>query len=468
MPPIPLDELERHLQAACGISLSEGIRSTLADAFRRAALDAGLSEAAFLARVRANDPAATLGLVEAAVVGETYFFRHPEHFQALRDELLARTPPGRPVAIWSAGCATGEEPYSLAMALLDAGRAGSGDLVLATDVSGRSLAVAREGVYGEWSLRRLDPRVRARHFEPRAGRLAVRDAPRALVRFEKRNLVKDPAPPGAFDAVFCRNVLIYFQPRVVAEVTAKLAAAVRPGGLLVLGPVETPAADALGLERREVGGVSVHLVPEGRGASGSSGPLTSALSPAARARGKVGRRSAGSPSTGDFRARLGAPTATATPTPTPIPIAIPIATPIPTGSAAPAPAFATARDAARQGDLALAESLAREMAHRYLCPESFLLLAMAAEARGDLAAAVEAVRRALYLEPGLAMAHAALVTLYGQLGLHAEAARARNNALAALEGVADAAVLRGVEDVTAGALRLALGGELAGGPEDLA
>ncbi len=81
---------------------------------------------------------------------------------------------------------------------------------------------------------------------------------------------------------------------------------------------------------------------------------------------------------------------------------------------------------------------------------------MAAEARGDLAAAVDAVRRALYLDPGLALGHAALVPLYARLGLHDDAARARRNALEALAGLDDAAPLRGVESITAGALRSAL------------
>ena len=92
-----------------------------------------------------------------------------------------------------------------------------------------------------------------------------------------------------------------------------------------------------------------------------------------------------------------------------------------------------------------------------MCPESYLLLAMAADARGDLGGAIDALRRALYLEPGLAMAHAALVPLYARTGRHDEAARARRNALEAVAGLDDGAPLRGVEPITAGALRSALG-----------
>jgi chemotaxis protein methyltransferase CheR len=116
-----------------------------------------------------------------------------------------------------------------------------------------------------------------------------------------------------------------------------------------------------------------------------------------------------------------------------------------------------AREAAQRGDLAEAERIAAETARRELCPESYLLVSMAAEARGDLSAAIDAIRRALYLDPELAQAHAALVPLYLRLGLHEQSARARRNALRALDGVDDGTLLRGVESITAGALRSALG-----------
>ncbi len=127
------------------------------------------------------------------------------------------------------------------------------------------------------------------------------------------------------------------------------------------------------------------------------------------------------------------------------------------GTPTPTARFEEARDAARRGETEFAEQLAREVAERHMCPESYLLLAMAADARGDLGGAIDALRRALYLEPGLAMAHAALVPLYARTGRHDEAARARRNALEAVAGLDDGAPLRGVEPITAGALRSALG-----------
>ena len=455
LPEATLQAVEQALRDACGITLSEGLRTTLSDALLRACRESGVGEESFLARLRERDPAALTSLVEASVIGETYFFRHPEQFEALRAALLRDTPASHPLSIWSAGCATGEEPYSLAMAFLDAGRASSRDRILATDVSIRALSVAREGVYGEWSLRRVPAERRTRHFDLRGPLVSVRPEARARVAFERHNLVRDPPPGRDFDLVVCRNVLIYFTSEAALEVAGRLLSSVRPGGLLLLGPVESAIADGLDTERIESGGATLYrrpLTPRPRrrphahppaAARSASGRRRHAASAAEKAADGRGRAPAHAP-----RPRAEAP-ATRPSTPPPA-----------TASPAPASAssgFDAAREAARRGEIDLAESLARETASRDLSPESFLLLSMTAEARGDVAGAVEAVRRALYLDPGLAMGHAALVPLYGQLGRSEDAARARRNALEAIQDLEDGAPLRGVEPMTAGALRSALG-----------
>jgi chemotaxis protein methyltransferase CheR len=183
------------------------------------------------------------------VVNETAFWRHPEQLAALgRLAADAR----RPLAIWSAGCATGEEPYSVAIALLEAGRGGMGDRIVATDVSARALDAAAAGVYGIRSTRKLPLALGARWFEAGVER-RVRAEVRALVEFRRHNLVADPAPGGPFDVVLCRNVLIYFDPRTAGEVLRRLVGALRPGGVLVLGPVELGAATAGELEWLNLG-----------------------------------------------------------------------------------------------------------------------------------------------------------------------------------------------------------------------
>jgi chemotaxis protein methyltransferase CheR len=235
-----LDAVGAVLADAFGISLSSGLSTTLEGGLAGAAAALGVAPPALAERVVARDPAALQALVEHAVVTETFFWRHHDQLAAL--SALAARAPG-PLSIWSAGCASGEEPYSVAMVLLEAGRRAVGDRILATDVSERMLAAARSATYGAWTMRHL-PAPLARRWIP-GGRVA--EAVRARVELRRHNLVADP-PPGAFDVVLCRNVLIYFDPAVAAAVVRGLAEAVRPGGLLVLGPVELALATPLGLE----------------------------------------------------------------------------------------------------------------------------------------------------------------------------------------------------------------------------
>jgi chemotaxis protein methyltransferase CheR len=425
-----LDEVEAALRDACGVTLTATLRGTLAEACRRAASAEGLAPEAFLERLRGSDVRCAAALVDAAVVCETFFFRHPEQLDAVRARLLAPAPRDRPLSIWSAGCATGEEPYSLAIGLLEAGRAGCGDRILATDVSARALAGAAAGVYGAWSLRRMPRRLREAYFEGPPGRVSVRAEVRAPVALARHNLVREPPPAAGFDLVACRNVLIYFDRETARRVAATLAGALAPGGLLALGPVEDAAAEGLGLERIEVGGATLFR----RAEAARREPRPARRPPAIERR---ARRRPAAPAQPDEARRA--------PPPSPPP------------QVAPAAGFEAAREAARRGDAALAERIAADTAPRELSPEAYLLLATAAEARGDLAAAVEAARRALYLDPRLAMAHALLAALHARLGRRGDAARARRNALASIEALDDAAPLRALEPITAGALRSALG-----------
>jgi chemotaxis protein methyltransferase CheR len=248
LPPLLLEDLARVLAEAAGLSLTGGLDLTLADGLDAAARAEGEPARAFARRVLAREPGAITVLIEHVVVSETAFWRHPEQLAAIGR--LAAEAPG-PLAIWSAGCATGEEPYSVAIALLEAGRAGKGDRILATDVSARALEAAAAGVYGVRATRKLPPAL-GRWLETGFER-RVRPEVRALVELRRHNLVAEPAPGGPFDVVLCRNVLIYFDPRTAGEVVRRLAGALRPGGVLVLGPVELPLATAGELELVRVG-----------------------------------------------------------------------------------------------------------------------------------------------------------------------------------------------------------------------
>jgi chemotaxis protein methyltransferase CheR len=263
LPPLLLDDVARLLAEAAGMSLRDGFDLRLADGLDGAARAAGQAVRAFARRVLARDPAAIEALVEQVVVSETAFWRHPEQLAAIGR--IAAAAPG-PLSIWSAGCATGEEPYSVAIALLEAGRAGRGDRILATDVSERALAAARAATYGVRALRKLPPELDARWLEGAAER-RVKEGPRALVTFARHNLVRrEPAPAGPFDLVLCRNVLIWFERRTATAVVRRLAEALAPGGILVLGPVELALGEAAGFACVDEGGATVLRRPGEGGA----------------------------------------------------------------------------------------------------------------------------------------------------------------------------------------------------------
>jgi chemotaxis protein methyltransferase CheR len=245
------------LAQEAGLSLGGGLDSALARGLDGAAAALAVQPEALARRVVARDPLALAALIEHTAVLETAFWRHPEQLAAVARLVSARPGPAR---IWSAGCATGEEPYSVAIALLEAGRLGRGDRIVATDLSGRALAAARAGVYGPRSLRKLPGHLVERWFGPGERRQLAGGA-RALVTFSPHNLVAGSAPEGApFDLVLCRNVLIYFTPETARSVLAVIAGAVAPGGLLALGPVELPLASSLGFERVVVDAIATTLL----------------------------------------------------------------------------------------------------------------------------------------------------------------------------------------------------------------
>jgi chemotaxis protein methyltransferase CheR len=245
------------LARAVGLSLADGLERSLERALQAAGRELGLSPGALAAAVRAGEPRAVEVLVEHAVVGETCFWRHPEALVVLAEELAGREGPLR---TWCAGCATGEEPYSLAMALLDTGRDRADDAVLGTDVAARALAQAAAGRYQPRALRRLPPGLAGQWMRetPEGAEVSPRLA--AMVRFERHNLLDAP-PPGPFDAVLCRNVLIYFEAAAAAAALSRLVAALAPGGFLVLGPVELSLATGLPLEWVDRGGASLLRKP---------------------------------------------------------------------------------------------------------------------------------------------------------------------------------------------------------------
>jgi len=188
-------------------------------------------------------------LCNAITTNLTSFFREPHHFQYLRDHVLAPLAAdpgrGRRLRIWSAGCSTGEEPYSIAMAVLEAlPEIERWDVkILATDLDSEVLERARRGVYPAERTASISPERLARFFTERqeAGGLCRQIAPEvaALVTFKQLNLIHDLPMRGPLDAIFCRNVVIYFDKETQRELFARVARLQRSGDLLFLGHSES-------------------------------------------------------------------------------------------------------------------------------------------------------------------------------------------------------------------------------------
>ncbi|MBF0401010.1 MAG: hypothetical protein HQL90_09610 [Magnetococcales bacterium] len=188
-------------------------------------------------------------LVLELTTGESYFFRDSGQMRLLREvvlpELLRNREAERSLRVWSAGCSTGEEPYSLAILLQELlGGAGPWNLMIkGTDINEYALQQAREGRYGRWAFRGVGEEVLNRHFSPVRGEWQLSAALRGMVTFERVNLIKDLFPDSGrglcdLDLIVCRNVFIYFDNNAIAGIMARFAACLRPGGYVLTGHAE--------------------------------------------------------------------------------------------------------------------------------------------------------------------------------------------------------------------------------------
>ncbi len=389
-----------------------------------------------------------LGLL---TIGETYFFRYLPHFEALVStvlpEALARNHRTRRLRIWSAGCSSGEEPYSIALVLAERfpQLAGWEVEILATDVNKQALKSARDGLFGQRSVRLVDPAYLKKYFR-REGRAFRLDAAiRARVRFESLNLQTGSYPAANngtadLDMIFCRNVMIYFRPETTRKIVERFAGCLRPKGYLFLGHSET----LLNISERfsrvaAAGGFLYQLGSEKKAPSGHF-ESPSPPSPAA--------------------VREADPT-----WPAPVRQAVPLP---PLAPEEPPQLYRQARQAFEREDFEAAQGLfarvleaqpghvgsllgmgfvlanqgrydealdccEQALAEDDLCPEAYFLRGMLAEARVDLEGAIEEYRRALWLEMGFVMPRYNLSRIYARLGRPSEARRELRNTLSLLE-----------------------------------
>jgi chemotaxis protein methyltransferase CheR len=379
----PLGQIAELVRRETGIVVTPARETALRGAVRRAApgLDADGVLAVLSDPARGGDLLARL--IDEVTTRETTFSRDRGQLDTISWPGLlgsARAAGSPAVRVWSAGCASGEEPYTLALLACEAfGPAPPPVEVLGTDISGAALAAAAAGRYRERAVRALGAAERARYLDRAGdGSYLAGQRLRGLVRFRGHNLARDPIPPAgeaAFDLVVCRNVLIYFDQPLAARIIESLRLAVRAGGRLMLG-----AADALQLTTARAGVAGV--APDGPVSPGRS-----------------------------FRRPLGRQ---------------------------PRPSreqqLAAALEAAGRGDREAARArVAALLAGDPLDAEAHFVGGLVALEAGQPGAAVAALRRALYADPTFALAAFTLGRAYDELGDMVAARRAFQQVLRTLD-----------------------------------
>lgn len=377
----------RMLQDECGIELGSSQLPSLQAAIGR--VDRELTAEALLDRP--VSPETMRQLIDEITIRETFFFRHRPELEAIDWYAMldaARARGSDVVRVWIAGCASGEEAYTVAILACEAFACTSPPVrVLGTDIAPTALAQAIAGRYRERSVRTLEEGIRERYFSSAGGVSCIGERLRGLVEFHHHNLVRDPIPPAGrpFDAILCRNVLIYFDRATVERVLEALEGALAPGGLLVLGAADRLSRQSLPTPRARLGDKSV-------------GESRSRPSPAP------------------------APERRALTSPTEVP---------------PRPTNADAMKAADRGELDLAVLIAREvLAEDPLDSQAHFIRGVAELARNDARAAVEPLRRALYIDPNLALAAFKLACAHDALGEVEPARRAYQRTLRTLDHAA--------------------------------
>jgi len=241
-------DFSRFLESQCGIVLGDSkqylVRSRLSplvNKFNLGSLSDLLRDV-----VTGRNRELRVAAVDAMTTNETLWFRDSYPFSVLSDKLLPEVAANkRPIKIWSAASSSGQEPYSIAMTILETQSRKPGMLpsvsITATDISSSMLDMCRAGVYDNLALGRgLSPERRRVFFEDAGdNKMKVKDNVKRMVNFRPQNLMDSYALLGKFDIIFCRNVLIYFSPDMKSKVLNQMAGCLNPGGYLLLGASES-------------------------------------------------------------------------------------------------------------------------------------------------------------------------------------------------------------------------------------
>ncbi len=391
-----LNHVVELLRRETGIAIRSEQLASLEVALAR--VEPGMDASRFLAaRVDPARGGALLSrLIDEVTVRETFFLRQRDELETVAWEslLASAKAAGRDrVGVWVAGCASGEEAYSLALLACEAFDTGAPPVsILATDISHAALASARRGSFGRRSARALDETARQRYFTADGERLNVGPGLRALITFEHHNLVGDQIPPGGagrFDLVACRNVLIYFDDEAIERVVHSLGRALAADGMLLLGAADRLCGSARRLTRLEH--LPTRLRRSGRPLRERTRARAREVEPAKIAEIKSPPARAGDPRSAELKDVL---------------------------------------RAADAGDLELAiETAARIVRANPLDCDAHFIRGLAELGLGDADAAAQSFRRVLYIDPTFGLAAFKLGRAHEACGDRASAYRAYEHAL---------------------------------------
>jgi chemotaxis protein methyltransferase CheR len=422
-------------------------------------------------------------------IGETYFFRNGPQFDALREsiipDILRRRADTHGLRVWSAGCATGEEPYSLAMTIRDLlpDPALWHASILATDINPQFLERARTALYSDWSFRETSDDLRARFWIKEQNRWRLRPEIRHMVMFARLNLAEPSYPSivngtSAIDLLVCRNVTIYFDQATTRQVVERFYKTLVPGGWLIVGHSEPQASMYQQFEVHNFPNTVVYRKPldapmfgfdswrgsgpefrhAAAGAQALSAPAPLDARPAARR-----------PSTGPLAPIAATPATARSGTPEQRSAA---------ASNAPAQRRGTSdlsltrvaeisaliklgRQCADRGDWSGAETYCHQaLANDSLCIEAHYLLGQIHEHQGALDLALAAYRRTVYLDRSFVPGQIGIGNIWRQMGRIPDASRCYEIALRQLALLPATALIPGIEGATAGELAALVGQQL--------
>jgi chemotaxis protein methyltransferase CheR len=402
-------------------------------------------------------------LVRPLTIGETYFFRDSGQCSLLRDrilpELIERNHSTRSLRIWSAGCSTGEEPYSLAIfvhELLPTHKDWN-IVIFGTDVNKDAIATARHGIYRQHSLRTLGEELRNRYFHQYRGHWELDERFRSMVSFHQVNLLKDLFPNSTanladMDLILCRNVFIYFDRAAVTRVVTKFTNTLKMGGYLVTGHAE--------LHDQQPSGLFVRNFPESviyqRHSAGTPAPeVRSPQTPPANVPPLAPKPV---PQAGSV---LRTPFAVSPMRPPRHTLAKGPSTTMRAGAHDPSQVCSSSMDDLYRQARGYADAGNYEAARRYcqvalsrdsLAEKPYYLLAQIAEVQGDLSAAKNFLKKILYLSPGAVSAHLELGALYTRENDLLRARRMFKVALEQLKTLPADAVIEPFADLSAAQL----------------